>query len=227
MTAEAWRAEPVAVLVSGGPDSVILLAELARTSPRVVPVFVRFGLIWEADEEQALRRFIRLIESPVVDALRVFDLPVTPVYGAHWSTTGQATPDAATPDAAVFLPGRNLLVLVQAAVWCHLQGIRTLALGVLANNPFPDSTEAFFTAYEAALNLALVGQLRLVRPFQTLTKTEVLQRGRDLPLEATWSCIAPEQGQHCGRCNKCAERQRAFGRAGLADPTRYVQLRGS
>ena len=31
--------------------------------------------------------------------------------------------------------------------------------------------------------------------------------GRGLPLELTFSCIAPVAGQHCGRCNKCAERR--------------------
>jgi 7-cyano-7-deazaguanine synthase len=50
---------------------------------------------------------------------------------------------------------------------------------------------------------------------------EVLKRAEGLPLELTFSCIAPEDGLHCGRCNKCAERARGFARAGLADPTRY------
>jgi 7-cyano-7-deazaguanine synthase in queuosine biosynthesis len=29
--------------------------------------------------------------------------------------------------------------------------------------------------------------------------------------------------RHCGRCTKCAERQRAFAAAGVPDPTRYVR----
>src|SRR5438552_16548705 len=44
---EAWRSGPVAVLVSGGPDSAILVGELAATSPRVVPVYGQFGMVWD------------------------------------------------------------------------------------------------------------------------------------------------------------------------------------
>ncbi|HEY5599987.1 MAG TPA: 7-cyano-7-deazaguanine synthase, partial [Candidatus Manganitrophaceae bacterium] len=48
-----------------------------------------------------------------------------------------------------------------------------------------------------------------------------LERGRGLPLELTFSCIAPKGRLHCGRCNKCAERIRAFRSSGFSDPTRY------
>jgi 7-cyano-7-deazaguanine synthase len=60
-----------------------------------------------------------------------------------------------------------------------------------------------------------------VRPYQHLSKIEVLQRGRNMPLAQTWSCLRPIEGLHCGRCNKCAERQRAFAKAGLIDETQY------
>jgi 7-cyano-7-deazaguanine synthase len=220
---DSWRSEAVAVLVSGGPDSAILVGELARSSPRVVPIYVRFGMIWEDDEERALRRYLELLAAPTVDGLKMFQMPLGEVYGAHWSTTGEQVPDAASADAAVFLPGRNLLLLAQAAIWCHLQGIATLALGLLRGNPFPDSSEAFFASYEASINQALDSRLRVVRPYQHLSKTEVLQRGRTFPLEATWSCLRPVRGLHCGRCNKCAERQKAFARAGMEDPTEYAR----
>jgi len=71
------------------------------------------------------------------------------------------------------------------------------------------------------LGCATRGEIRFVRPFADLAKSEVMQLGRALPLELTFSCIAPVGGRHCGACNKCAERQSAFRSAGLADPTRY------
>lgn len=219
---ELWRTRPVAVLVSGGPDSAVLVGELARTSPRVVPVYVRIGLVWEDAEEAALRRFLRALGAAAAEDLKVFEMPVREVYGRHWSTTGEAVPGADTPDSAVFLPGRNLIIVLQAAVWCHLNGVPTVALGLLKGNPFPDSTDPFFASYEAALNQALGGSLRLVRPYAHLTKTEVLRRGRAMPLGETWSCMRPVGGRHCGACNKCAERRKAFAAAGLDDPTDYA-----
>jgi 7-cyano-7-deazaguanine synthase len=39
----------------------------------------------------------------------------------------------------------------------------------------------------------------------------------------TFSCMRPVDGKHCGTCNKCAERRRAFASAGLSDPTEYFE----
>jgi 7-cyano-7-deazaguanine synthase len=220
--ADSWRHGPLAVLVSGGPDSAVLVGELATTSPRVVPIYVRFGLIWEDAEEQALRSFLRALPAHAVAPLKVFHLPLEAVYGPHWSTTGQDVPDAASPDEAVFLPGRNFLLLAQAAIWCHLNEIPTIALGVLKSNPFPDSSDRFFSSCEATVNTAVNGRVRIVRPYQNLSKIEVLLLGRQMPLELTWSCMRPNGGLHCGQCNKCAERQRAFAQARINDPTRYA-----
>jgi 7-cyano-7-deazaguanine synthase len=44
-----------------------------------------------------------------------------------------------------------------------------------------------------------------------------------LPLVFTLSCIQPLVGRHCGACNKCAERRRAFEQAQLPDPTEYAR----
>lgn len=219
--ADDWRTRPLAVLVSGGLDSAILLGELARTSPRVVPIYVRFGLIWESVEERTLRRYLAGLNRPQVAELQVFEVPIGGVYGRHWSTTDLAFPDAAAPIDADFLPGRNLLLVLQPALWCHLQGIGTIALGPLASNPFPDSTEDFFRDWQDLINRAVGGKLRLVTPYRNLHKNDVLRRGEGFPLEHTLSCIRPRPEGHCGNCIKCEERRQGFAAAGLPDPTRY------
>jgi 7-cyano-7-deazaguanine synthase len=61
----------------------------------------------------------------------------------------------------------------------------------------------------------------LLQPLAALDKRQVMQLGRDLPLELTFSCLDPQEGAHCGKCNKCAERQRAFRDASLVDRTCY------
>lgn len=212
----------VAVLASGGVDSSVLLGELAERARKVKPLYVRFGLSWERDEEAALRRFLQLLDSARVAELRVFELPVDAVYDQHWSATGVGVPDYHSQDEEMYLPGRNVLQLVQPAVWCHLNGVRHLALATLRNNPFPDATPQFFDLLQRTLNTAVDGELSILRPYETLEKQDVLLRGQKLPLAATLSCVRPTDGIHCGSCNKCAERQRAFARVKLADPTVYA-----
>ncbi len=71
------------------------------------------------------------------------------------------------------------------------------------------------------MELAVGGHVELVRPLAALDKRQVMQQAAALPLALTFSCLAPAGTLHCGRCNKCAERQQAFAAAGLDDATRY------
>jgi 7-cyano-7-deazaguanine synthase len=224
-----WQAAggTIGVLASGGLDSSILIGKLLRERRRVQPFYIRTGLVWQSGELPALRRFLAAIACGELSDLVVLDLPLADLYDGHWSLTGRATPGAESPDEAVYLPGRNALLIVKAAVWCQLHGVGELALAPLGTSPFEDASEAFFRDFEAAINRGGQRPLQLVRSFGTLTKRQVMELGRELPLELTFSCIAPQcipqQGErHCGRCNKCAERKTAFREAGMEDRTLYA-----
>jgi 7-cyano-7-deazaguanine synthase len=210
------------LLLSGGLDSAILLGHLLRAGHEVQPFYIRSGLMWERLELGYARRFLHALTSPRLAPLVVLRLPLADVYGRHWATTGEAVPDACSPDDAVYLPGRNALLTIKAALWCQMHGIERLALAVLGSNPFPDATPGFFNRFAAALSLAGGKPVRFWRPFGRWSKCQVMRQGRGLPLELTFSCIAPVDGLHCGRCNKCAERHKAFQVSGDRDPTRYA-----
>ncbi len=213
----------VAVLASGGVDSAVLVADQSRRGEVVQPIYVRFGLAWEEAEEQHLRRFLDSLPADCpARPLVALEFPVADVYGSHWSVSGAEVPDEDTPDSAVYLPGRNLLLLAKSSVWCALHDFGVLALGTLKGNPFADSGAEFFDGLASLASLALDRPLAVETPFAGLTKVEVLERGRQLALELTFSCIDPQEGEHCGRCNKCAERRRAFAVSGLADRTAYA-----
>lgn len=213
----------IAVLCSGGLDSAILLAELAERHPQVHPLYVQSGLYWETVELEHLRRFLEALRRPAIQPLVVLEMPARDLYGEHWSITGENVPDADSPDEAVYLLGRNLLLLSKALVWCHLHQVPALALALLKANPFPDATDAFFDRIQSLANQAMQGHITIERPYAQLGKAEVLRRGKGLPLEWTFSCLRPVAGRHCGACNKCAERRRAFADAGMPDPTEYVR----
>jgi 7-cyano-7-deazaguanine synthase len=215
-------ARAIAVLAGGGLDSAVLVAHLAKSHDLVQPICLRLGLVWEEVEQSHLRRFLAGLRSPAVRPLVVLDAPIRDVYGAHWSTTREGVPSSSTPDDAVYLPGRNILLLSKPAVWCAMNGFRTIALGVLKGNPFPDSKPAFYRAMAAALSAGLDSPIEIVTPFAGLTKVEVIALGRDAGLGASFSCIDPAGELHCGRCNKCEERRSAFDALGEADPTRYA-----
>jgi 7-cyano-7-deazaguanine synthase len=215
---------PVAVLCSGGLDSCVLLTDLARRTGRAVPLFVRAGHPWEEAERAALERFLDAVAEPAVASPRDLALPMGDVYGAHWSMSGRGAPGWAAPDEAVELRGRNLVLLSKALVAAAIEGWPTVALGSLAGNPFPDATPQFFAAMAAVASGALRSSLAVVAPYRELSKSDVIRRGADLPLELTLSCLRPTlDGGHCGDCNKCRERVEAFAAANVADRTRYAR----
>jgi 7-cyano-7-deazaguanine synthase len=213
---------PLAVLVSGGLDSGVLLAEAARAYPAVHPVYVRTGLLWEDAEQAHLGRFLAAVRAPALRPLVVLDQPCRDLYRGHWSVTGDGTPTAADPDEADYLPGRNVLLLAKPLLWCVLNRVPELATAPLAANPFPDAVPAFYDDFAAVVGRAVDSLVRVVRPFAHLTKPEVVRRGWHLPLEHTFSCNRPVGGRMCGRCSKCGERQRGFAAAGVNDPTEYA-----
>jgi 7-cyano-7-deazaguanine synthase len=213
----------VAVLASGGLDSAILIAELLRQDRVVHPIYVRFGLAWEPTEEAHLQRFLDTLKSPALQPASMLNAPIASIYGTHWSVSGDAVPDERSADEAVYLPGRNILLLAQPSVWCALHGVHTIALGTLKGNPFPDSSREFFDDFAALVQLGMGHSLEVITPFAGLTKADVLELGRGLALQHTFSCIDPRGGHHCGHCNKCAERRLAFSALQIDDVTEYEQ----
>ena len=146
------------------------------------------------------------------------------VYAAtHWAVAGRR-PGYHTPDEDVYLPGRNIVLLGKAGVYCAAAKIDRLVLGTLAHNPFPDATPEFRAAMARALSLGLAHPLEIDAPYAGTSKADVIRRGVALgvPFELTLSCMSPAGTRHCGTCSKCRERHDAFLEAGSLDPTDYA-----
>src|SRR5262245_1468827 len=150
------------------------------------------------------------------------------VYDAtHWAVKG-TPPSYHTPDEDVYLPGRNVILLAKAGVFCAAASLDRLAIGTLEHNPFPDATPAFRDAMARTLTLGLAHELAIDAPYAGTSKADVVRRGAAIgvPFDLTLSCMSPRPGPvHCGTCSKCRERHDAFVEAGIADPTKYADER--
>lgn len=212
-----------AVLVSGGIESAYLIKRLSITG-RVYPVYVRCGLRWENAELYWLRRFLGAVRAETIRPLAVLDLPAGDLYGEHWSLSGRKVPGARSKDNAVYLPGRNLLLISKTASYAALRGLGQLHIGTLGSNPFGDATSGFYRAISRSVSEAFGRPFRVSPPLVRLQKSAILRKGGALgvPYQLTFSCIDPRGYLHCGRCNKCVERKKAYETSGATDPTVYA-----
>src|SRR5690348_15872024 len=144
-----------AVLLSGGLDSAVLVAdEAARAKDAVQPIYISVGLAWEDAERATVARFLGAMRfARALRPLVSLSVDMRDVYAAtHWALEGRP-PSYHTPDEDVYLPGRNVVLLGKAAVYCASTGAGRIALGTLAHNPFPDATPEFRHAIGRALSL--------------------------------------------------------------------------
>ena len=139
------------------------------------PIYVGVGLAWESAERAMVGA---LLESDAAVAaacalLVALSVDMRDVYAAtHWAVTG--TPPAYhTPDEDVYLPGRNIVLLAKAGVYCATAGIDRIVLGTLGHNPFPDATPEFSAAM-ATVAVAGAG----ARPRRSRRRTRRSRRPR-------------------------------------------------
>lgn len=209
-------------------DSCVLLANIAENGI-AYPIYVETGIPWEWAEKQMLGNFIQVLNNPNIKPVTTLQLPVQPLYGtSHWTMSGETVPEYEAPDEAVYIPGRNIILITLTAIWCSLNGVHRVVIGSLAGNPFPDATPEFFQSIANSNGMGLDHSITIDAPLRHMHKEELLAKNFDLPLHLTLTCSNPQLGNddsiiHCAQCNKCRERHEAYIDAGIPDDTRYAR----
>lgn len=215
------------VLLSGGMDSCVCLAEAAREH-EVAALHINYGQRTEARE---LRAFTALCDHYDVTRRLVADITYLKAIGGSSLVdatrpveTGLPEPGQGVP--STYVPFRNAHILAVGVSWAEVIGASSLWIGAVEEDGsgYPDCRREFYDRYEAAANAGTRPEtdLRIVTPLIRLDKAAIVRRGVELaaPLRLTWSCYTDED-EACGVCESCRLRLRGFARAGVADPIPY------
>lgn len=173
-------------------DSCILLAQTAEQGI-AHPIYVETGIPWEWAEKIALDNFIQALNNPNIRPVTTLQLPVQPLYGTgHWTMSGETVPEYEAPDETVYIPGRNIILITLAAIWCSLNDVHRIVIGSLAGNPFPDATPEFFQSIANSNATGLDHPLTVEAPMRNLHKEDILAtNAQSLPLHLTLTCANP------------------------------------
>lgn len=230
------------VLLSGGLDSsTALVAAHAAASAEddVVGVSINYG-----------QRHVKEIDC-AHDVCELLEVEHMIVDMAPPPKSMLTDPDAAVPDIAysdiegmspTYVPFRNGQLLSRVAGiaqgWIMDQPLLTVSTTQAtvwfgahaedaANWAYPDCTPEFIGAMAAAIYVGTYHKVRLIAPFQHMTKGELLYIGAQYGYDyqkLTWSCYKGGE-LHCGICPTCRARRAAFDEANIEDPTKYLRFK--
>lgn len=124
----------------------------------------------------------------------------------------------------VWVPARNLVFTSIGAAYADALDAKAIIVGWDQEEArtFPDNSRRFLRAFNRVLEMGVLVDARVEAPLISYTKKEIIEEGYRIgaPLEVTYSCY--EGGRlHCGVCESCMRRKRAFKLAGVEDPTTY------
>lgn len=207
----------VVLLLSGGIDSTVVLADLCA---RAIPVHAlsfdygqRHGVELEFAKRNARKYGVTVhhIIKPDYKTMQKGNLLT------DWSQSSANYQNEPLPEGITdsYVPGRNLLMLSYAAAYAEAQGLTDIYFAVNADDAlrFPDCSAEFINALNAVWQTCPnTRDIHLKTPLLTYTKTQVLQKATVLgvPLDETLSCYTPIAEKECGICLSCTVKQNAL-----------------
>lgn len=207
-------------LVSGGMDSVTMLAALAEAGDEIRAVSFYYGQRHKKELD-----FARAAASKY--AVSHETLPIDQVFSAFagQSTSSLINDDVDVPEGhyaeesmkATVVPNRNMILLSLAAGFAIANEMDGVAYAAHAGDHtiYPDCRTDFVHAMSIAMRRCDWNPPALWAPFAHFTKAEIAALGIALGIDhdvETWSCYKGGDG-HCGHCGTCVERFEALNEA--------------
>lgn len=212
------------IALSGGVDSTTLLYEYREEI--ACAVGFDYGSKHNARELTAAEAICRELEIPYLIIPLAF---IGEYFRSDLLLSGgemQLGDYSEENMSSTVVPFRNGIML---SVLAGLAESRDLQQVLIANHfgdhaIYPDCRESFVKPMGEAITAGTSNGVKLVAPYTTLTKAEIVARGTRLgvPYGKTYSCYQGGE-RHCGRCGTCRERHDAFVANGLEDPTLYEE----
>jgi 7-cyano-7-deazaguanine synthase len=208
------------IVLSGGPDSATVAYWAKAQGYTIYPITFNYGQIALKETESARKIAEKLSTTTKtinLSALKEIFSGVTSLCNTDIPLTEEFT-------APIIVPFRNAIFLSAAVAYAVTVGADKIFYGAQGSDePFyPDCRREFYEAFEKSARLGTCKEITIKAPFSGGKKSELIREGAKLgvPFEITWSCYR-DGAKHCGKCESCVNRKKAFKEAEVTDPTKY------
>ena len=231
--------QPAVVLLSGGMDSAVTLAEARAAGFRAFALSFDYGQRHDVELDAARR----VAQAGGATEHRVVRLDLSALGGSALTDSIDVPKDR--PDEAIgegvpvtYVPARNTVFLAVALGWAETLGARDLYLGInsVDYSGYPDCRPEFVRAFEELAAVATAAgaehgeRFRVQAPLADLSKAQIVTRAAELDVDLglTHTCYDPQvvagrvEPVACGRCDACRLRLAGFEAAGARDPIAYA-----
>ncbi len=208
------------VVLSGGPDSATVAYWAKSQGYRIYPITFKYGQI-AVKETQAAQKIAEKLgtTTKIVDLSALKD-----IFSGNTALVSREIPLTSEFSAPIIVPFRNAIFLSAAVAYAVTVGAKEIFYGAQGSDePFyPDCRREFYEAFEKAARLGTCEEIAIKAPFNGYKKSELIKEGAKLgvPFQLTWSCYLDGEN-HCGKCESCVNRKKAFKEAAIADQTKY------
>ena len=214
--------EKCVIVLSGGPDSAVVAYWAKNQGYTLDPITFNYGQIAVKETNCAQK-----IAESLGAKTKIIDLSaLKDVFGDVTSLCNSDIPLTAEFSQPIIVPFRNAIFLSVAVSYAVSVGADKIFYGAHGSDePFyPDCRREFYEAFEKAAKLGTGEPISIQAPFSGKRKSEVIKEGAKLgvPFELTWSCYC-DAAKHCGKCESCVNRKKAYHEAAIADPTKYEE----
>ena len=219
------------VVFSGGIDSVCT-ASFLKSNYDLYGISFSYGQ--KASQEILASKYfakkIGLKQQKIVDISFMKDL-----YGDSNVLTSKKRKIPGKFEYSIVVPIRNAVFLSMASAWAYTLNASMVAYGAhTGDKNYPDCRPLFAKKLESAFNQGEIDgiksglrkQIKIWSPYREgLSKSQLLKVGIKTlgdSIFKTWSCYESKK-YHCGVCESCNNRKKAFENAGITDKTKYLK----
>ena len=126
--------------------------------------------------------------------------------------------------SSVWVPARNMVFTSNAVSYAESIGAEKIIVGWDAEEAatFPDNSKEFLKTFNELITVGSPERIRIEAPAIDLNKEEIVELGMKVgaPIELSYSCYKGND-KHCGVCESCMRRKRAFRNLGIEDKSEY------